>query len=59
MAAEPNMTGGRGTKTNVLQLVGIGVVASVLGIALGLAIDWFPTAASEQAGRSTRCGTSC
>ena len=50
MAAEPNMTGGRGTKTNVLQLVGIGVVASVLGIALGLAIDWFPTAASEEAG---------
>jgi cytochrome c oxidase subunit II len=33
----------------VLPLVVIGVVASVIGIALGLIIDWFPTAASPQA----------
>ncbi len=33
----------------VLPLIGIGIVASVLGIALGLIIDWFPTAASTQA----------
>src|SRR3954471_13208243 len=30
-------------------LIGIAVVASALGIALGLLIDWFPTAASTQA----------
>jgi cytochrome c oxidase subunit 2 len=49
MAAEPNMTGPRGTRTNVWQLVAIGVVASVIGVAVGIAIDWFPTQASEQA----------
>src|SRR4051794_4163568 len=32
----------------VLPLIAIGIVASALGIALGLAIDWFPTAASTQ-----------
>lgn len=31
-------------------LVAIGVVASAIGIALGLLIDWFPAAASTQAG---------
>ena len=31
------------------QMVGIGVVASILGIAAGLLIDWFPIAASEEA----------
>src|SRR3954447_15508693 len=36
-------------KAPVLPLVGIAVVASALGIALGLLIDWFPTAASTQA----------
>jgi cytochrome c oxidase subunit 2 len=30
-------------------LIGIAVIASALGIALGLIIDWFPTAASTQA----------
>src|SRR3954452_20859658 len=34
----------------ILPLVAIGVLASALGIALGLIIDWFPTAASTQAG---------
>src|ERR671916_2893224 len=31
------------------QMLGIGVVASILGIAAGLLIDWFPIAASEEA----------
>ncbi len=31
------------------QMVGIGVIASILGIAAGLLIDWFPVAASGQA----------
>ena len=30
-------------------MVGIGVVASILGIAAGLLIDWFPIAASDEA----------
>src|SRR3954447_7519273 len=30
-------------------LIGIAVIASVLGIALGLLIDWFPVKASSQA----------
>ena len=32
------------------QMLGIGVVASILGIAAGLLIDWFPVAGSEEAG---------
>ena len=35
--------------TPVLQLLGLGLVASVIGCILGLAIDWFPEAASFQA----------
>lgn len=31
-------------------LIGLGLVASAVGIALGLAIDWFPDQASTQAG---------
>jgi cytochrome c oxidase subunit 2 len=31
------------------QMVGIGLLASVLGIAAGLLIDWFPIAASDEA----------
>ena len=37
-------------RAQILPMVIIAVIASVLGIALGLAIDWFPTAASTQAG---------
>jgi cytochrome c oxidase subunit 2 len=33
----------------VLQMVVVGVIASAIGIAAGLAIDWFPAAASTQA----------
>jgi len=35
----------------VLPLVGLGILASVLGIAFGLLIDWFPVKASTQADR--------
>lgn len=31
------------------QMLGVGIVASILGIAAGLMIDWFPIAASEEA----------
>src|SRR3954454_4834828 len=31
------------------QMLGIGIVASILGIAAGILIDWFPLAASTQA----------
>src|SRR3954453_14025882 len=31
------------------QMVGIGIIAAVLGIAAGLLIDWFPLQGSEQA----------
>ena len=34
---------------SVAQMVVVGVVAAAIGIAAGLAIDWFPTAASTQA----------
>jgi cytochrome c oxidase subunit II len=31
------------------QMVGIGVIAAILGIAAGLLIDWFPVSASDEA----------
>jgi len=37
-------------RSHLLPLLAIGAIASAGGIALGLAIDWFPVAASEQAG---------
>src|SRR5215208_7891733 len=40
----------RAARTPVSQMLGIGAVASVLGVIAALLIDWFPTAASEQAG---------
>ena len=36
-------------RASIVQLIVLGVVASVIGIVLGLAIDWFPTQASTQA----------
>ena len=39
----------REARANVKQMVAIGAVASVLGIALGLIIDWFPVQASGEA----------
>jgi cytochrome c oxidase subunit 2 len=39
----------REARANVKQMVAIGAVVSVLGIALGLLIDWFPVQASGEA----------
>jgi cytochrome c oxidase subunit II len=36
-------------QASIAQMIIIGAIASALGIALGLVIDWFPTAASTQA----------
>src|SRR5687768_8611610 len=48
MAAEPTV-GIRDRRAPVVPMIAIGVIASVLGIALGLLIDWFPVAASGEA----------
>src|SRR3954454_4992384 len=48
--AEGDPLGGPGGRRTITQMVGVGLVASVLGIALGLAIDWFPVQGSKQAG---------
>jgi cytochrome c oxidase subunit 2 len=37
------------SRSHFKELLAIGLIASVIGIALGLAIDWFPTQASTQA----------
>jgi cytochrome c oxidase subunit 2 len=50
MAGDGEVHNARREQGHVPVLVGIGVVASLLGIGLGLLIDWFPTAASEEAG---------
>jgi cytochrome c oxidase subunit 2 len=39
----------RGGRRPLAQMVAVGVVASAIGIAIGLAIDWFPLAGSTQA----------
>src|SRR3954468_9370951 len=39
----------RAPRRTAMQMAIVGVVASVLGIALGLPIDWFPRASSTQA----------
>ena len=36
------------SRAHVVELVAIGVIASIIGIALGLLIDWFPTQATEE-----------
>jgi cytochrome c oxidase subunit 2 len=48
MAAEAPRAS-RESKAQVRQMLLIGVVASALGIALGLIIDWFPVSASGEA----------
>ena len=50
VAADVGESAGRGGPVRVPVLLGIGALASALGIAFGVAIDWFPTDASEQAG---------
>ena len=47
---EPVSTEARGGRTQVSTMLIIGGVASVVGIALSLLIDWFPVPASTQAG---------
>jgi cytochrome c oxidase subunit 2 len=47
--AEADPLGGRGGRRTITQMVVVGLVASVLGIILGLVIDWFPTEGSQQA----------
>jgi cytochrome c oxidase subunit 2 len=39
----------RAPKRTAAQMIGVGVVASALGIVAGLAINWFPPSASTQA----------
>jgi cytochrome c oxidase subunit 2 len=40
----------RDEKTPLLKMFGIGALASVIGVVIALAIDWFPTPASEKSG---------
>lgn len=47
--AEADPLGGPGGRRTITQMVVVGLIASVLGIALGLVIDWFPTQGSTQA----------
>jgi cytochrome c oxidase subunit 2 len=49
--AEADPLGGRGGRRTITQMVIVGLIASVLGIILGLVIDWFPTEGSTQAGK--------
>ena len=42
--------GGRNSRRMVIEMVAVGTIASLIGIAIGLAIDWFPVQASTQAG---------
>ena len=50
MAEQETVHNERREQGHVAALVGIAVIASLLGIGLGILIDWFPTAASEEAG---------
>jgi cytochrome c oxidase subunit II len=43
------ITAGEESRSHFKQLLVIGAIASVLGVALGLLIDWFPTQGSTQA----------
>jgi cytochrome c oxidase subunit 2 len=47
--AEVDPLGGPGGRRTIMQMVVVGLIASALGIALGLAIDWFPAQGSKQA----------
>ncbi len=48
-AQEGRANAAREQRANVGQLIVIGLIASALGVALGLIIDWFPIAASGEA----------
>src|SRR4051795_1271336 len=47
--AEADPRGGRGGRRTIPKMVIVGLIASILGIALGLVIDWFPVQGSSQA----------
>jgi cytochrome c oxidase subunit 2 len=47
--AEADPRHGRGGRRTITEMVVVGLIASVLGIALGLVINWFPTQGSKQA----------
>ena len=49
MADENDRSTSRRSRGQLIQMLALGTVASVIGIALGLAIDWFPVQASEEA----------
>jgi cytochrome c oxidase subunit 2 len=49
MSEQPPVASGE-SRAQLRQMLLIGLVASILGIALALLIDWFPVPASEQAG---------
>jgi len=49
VAADVGETAGRGGPVHIVPLIVIGLIASALGIALGVMIDWFPVQASTQA----------
>ena len=44
------ITASEESRSHFRQLLTIGLIASILGVALGLLIDWFPIAGSEEAG---------
>jgi cytochrome c oxidase subunit 2 len=50
MAGEETAPGAE-SRAHLKELLAIGVVSSVLGVALGILIDWFPAQASEEAER--------
>jgi cytochrome c oxidase subunit 2 len=47
--AEADPLGGRGGRRTITQMVIVGLIASTIGIVIGLAINWFPVQGSEQA----------
>jgi cytochrome c oxidase subunit 2 len=48
---ESELVANRETHGDALKMFGIGAVASIVGVAFALWIDWFPTAAGEEAHR--------
>ncbi len=47
--SEPEMLRGGGGRATFIQMLVVGLIASIIGIVLALVIDWFPVQASEQA----------
>jgi cytochrome c oxidase subunit II len=47
--AETDPVGGPGGRRTITQMVVVGLIAAIVGIAIGLTIDWFPAVGSTQA----------